>query len=76
VTVAPFVVAVALAGGVLSLVYLALGHLIPAPVQLRPVGRLVGLLSRAMRLERWRLSRGGPLPYAVAIAAGGLFVLL
>jgi prepilin peptidase CpaA len=75
-TVAPFVVAVALAGGVLSLVYLALGHLIPAPVQLRPVGRPVGLLSRAMRLERWRLSRGGPLPYAVAIAAGGLFVLL
>jgi prepilin peptidase CpaA len=74
--VAPFVAAVALAGGVLGLVYLAFGRLIPAAV-LRPSGgRPVGLLPRAWRLERWRLSRGGPLPYAVAIAAGGLFVIL
>lgn len=74
--VAPFVAAVALAGGVLALVYLALGRIIPAAVLRRSVGRPVGLLRRAWRLERWRLSRGGPLPYAVAIAAGGLFVLL
>jgi prepilin peptidase CpaA len=74
--VPPFVTAVALAGGVLSLVYLAVGRLIPAAVLRRSVGRPVGLLSRALRLERWRLSRGGPLPYAVAIAAGGLFVIL
>jgi prepilin peptidase CpaA len=75
-SVAPLVAAVALAGGVLGLVYLALGRLIPASV-LRPSGgRPVGLLPRAWRLERWRLSRGGPLPYAVAIAAGGLFVIL
>jgi len=74
--VPPFVAAVALAGGVLGLAYLALGRLIPAAVLRRPVARPIGLLPRAWRLERRRLSRGGPLPYAVAIAAGGLFVLL
>ncbi|HLB96548.1 MAG TPA: A24 family peptidase [Acetobacteraceae bacterium] len=85
VAVPPFVAAVALAGGVLGLVYLACGKLIPAmaprrptdhpPVD-RPINRPAGLLSRAWRLERRRLSRGGPLPYAVAIAAGGLFIFL
>jgi len=93
--VAPFITAVALAGGVLALVYLACGRLIPisilrrtigqTPVGQTPVGqtpigqsitRPAGLLSRAWRLERRRLSRGGPLPYAVAIAAGGLFIFL
>lgn len=74
--VPPFVAAVAIAGGVLSLVYLALGRLISASILRRSVARPVGLLSRAWRLERRRLSRGGPLPYAVAIAAGGLFVIL
>jgi prepilin peptidase CpaA len=34
------------------------------------------LLARALRVERWRIHRGGPLPYACAIAAGGLFILL
>jgi len=80
VAVPPFVAAVALAGGVLGLVYLACGRLIPAATPRRPtdrpIGRSVGLLSRAWRLERRRLSRGGPLPYAVAIAAGGLFIFL
>jgi prepilin peptidase CpaA len=88
--VAPFITAVALAGGVLALVYLVCGRLIPisilrrtigqTPVGQTPIGRSItrpaGLLSRAWRLERRRLSRGGPLPYAVAIAAGGLFIFL
>jgi prepilin peptidase CpaA len=34
------------------------------------------LLARALRVEQWRIRRGGPLPYACAIAAGGLFILL
>jgi prepilin peptidase CpaA len=100
VLVPPFVAAVAIAGGVLGLVYLACGRLIPAATPRRPVDRPpadrsssdrppsdrqsadrpiirpAGLLSRAWRAERRRLSRGGPLPYAVAIAAGGLFVFL
>ena len=79
--VPPLVAAVAIAGGLLSLAYLALGWLVRASAARRPVAspsivRPVGLFPRAMRLERWRLGRGGPLPYAVAIAAGGLFVLL
>lgn len=80
VAVPPFIAAVALVGGVLSLAYLALSRIIPRSVLRRPtigpMGRSVGLLSRAARMERWRLSRGGPLPYAIAIASGGLFVLL
>jgi hypothetical protein len=28
-----------------------------------------------LRAERWRISRGGPLPYACAIAFGFLFVV-
>jgi prepilin peptidase CpaA len=74
--VPPFVAAVALAGGVLALIYLALCRFIPRSVLRRSTGRPNGLLPRALRLERWRLSRRGPLPYAIAIAAGGLLVLL
>jgi prepilin peptidase CpaA len=74
--VPPFAVAVALAGGVLGLVYLALGRVIPARAGPSGIGRRMPLLSRALRIESWRLRRGGPLPYAIAIAAGGLFVLL
>ena len=76
VLVPPFVVAVALAGGVLSLFYLLLGRIIPVSAPRCPAVRPVGLLRRAWRLERRRLRRGGPLPYAIAIAAGGLFVIL
>lgn len=74
--VPPFAVAVALAGGVLSLIYLAIGRLMPRRAAPRLLGRPTALLARIARIETWRLRRGGPLPYAVAIAAGGLFVLL
>jgi prepilin peptidase CpaA len=74
--VPPFAVAVALAGGVLSLIYLAAGRLVPKQATPRLIGRQMALLSRIMWIESWRLRRGGPLPYAIAIAAGGLFVLL
>ena len=40
----------------------------PLPSGLRPNG----FLGRALRAERWRLSRGVALPYAVAIAIGSL----
>jgi prepilin peptidase CpaA len=43
--------------------------LAPIPPRQRP------LLPRALRAERWRISRGGPLPYACAIAFGFLFVV-
>ena len=65
-----FVTAVAIAGGVLALFYLAARRFAAAPASPRPDS----LFARAMRVERWRISRGGPMPYACAIAAGVLFV--
>jgi prepilin peptidase CpaA len=67
------IAAVALAGGALALPYLALRPLLR--------GRAVGerprhLLARVLRAERWRIGRGGPLPYGIAIAAGATWVLL
>lgn len=68
--------AIALAGGVLALIYLLARSLssdvIPPHV---PPARRQALLRRVWRAERWRLRRGGPLPYACAIAAGALFSL-
>jgi len=57
-----FIVATTFAGGLLGLAYMA-----------RP--RLV-LPGRVLAIEAWRLKRGGPLPYAVAIAVGAVLVLL
>ncbi len=65
-----FIAAVALAGGVLAVCYLAARSLMSTSWHQRPTG----LLARAVRVERWRISRGGPLPYACAVAAGVLFV--
>lgn len=56
----------AISGAVLGLIYLVARRRIPAPAPRRPAWRLM----RALRLEQWRLHRGGPLPYAVAIAFG------
>jgi prepilin peptidase CpaA len=71
-TVPAMIAAVALAGGLLSLAYLALRPLLPAPAASRPAS----LPRRALRAEAWRIRRGGPLPYAVAIALGAIFTLL
>ena len=64
-------VATSLSGGVLSMIYLATRRRLPGP----GAGRAGSLLARAMRAERWRLRRGGPLPYAVAIASGAFFAI-
>ena len=71
-SVLTFVAAVAVAGGLLALLYLAARHLARGPVQPRPNN----LLTRVMRVERCRIRRGGSLPYACAIAAGFLFVIV
>lgn len=63
---------IALAGGLLTLPYLACRGRIARPAAIRPSG----LLARALRAERFRLRRGGPLPYAIAIAIGTTFGLL
>jgi len=70
--VALFLAAMALAGGIHALVYLALRVILPRP---RYVAE-AGAFARVLRAEAWRISRGGPLPYVCAITAGFLFVML
>jgi prepilin peptidase CpaA len=60
------VVATAIAGGVLGVAYLLLS----------PRTSPILLLGRVAAIESWRIGRREPLPYGVAIAAGGAFVLL
>ncbi len=84
-----FLLAVALAGGVLAVLYLLLSGLLagrahPYPPPRHPThshgSRLLDqtrdLLSRILRIERWRIRHRGSLPYAAAIAAGALFTLM
>lgn len=70
--IATFVLAVAIAGGIVAVVYLALSLLVRRPLP----GRRRGLLRRLGKAEAWRISRRGPIPYAVAIAFGSLAVLI
>ena len=68
-----FIVAVTLTGGVLAVFYLLARRFVPAAC---PLPKPRTLLARALRAECWRIRRGGPLPYACAIAIGGLIILL
>lgn len=85
-----FLLAVALAGGVLALLYLALSMLLRRggagrrasefsalpPEGLRRGRGMMRFFQRLLRIERWRIRQRGSLPYAAAIAAGALFVLI
>ena len=68
-----FVIATAMAGGVLALLYLLLSRLLPAP-SAHPAAS--STLGRLARVEAWRIRRRGPLPYGVAISAGCVTILL
>ncbi|MDA9511447.1 pilus assembly protein CpaA [Bradyrhizobium sp. CCBAU 11386] len=61
----------ALAGGVLALMHLMM-RLLPYPA-LAPAGS--SLVRRIYAVERWRHLRHAPLPYGVAIASGGIWVI-
>ncbi|GAA0581851.1 hypothetical protein GCM10009416_20390 [Craurococcus roseus] len=67
-------VSTVMAGGALSLLYLSL-RLLPRPLPLPPQPH-AWRASRILSLERRRFNRRGPLPYAVAIAVGGIFTLM
>jgi len=67
-----FVLATAISGGLLAVVYIVLSR---NTRRLRGTKR-TSLLGRIAQVEFWRIRRRGPLPYGVAIAAGGAFVLL
>ena len=68
-----FVLATCLSGGVLALVYLLLGRLVAPP---GPRAASASLLQRIVRVERRRLQRRGPLPYATAIAFGACAAMI
>jgi prepilin peptidase CpaA len=77
------ILAVALAGGALAIAYLSLRAMLNtwravAPVQEKPrqQAERKNRLVRLMRIEFRRIRRGAPLPYASAICAGAIFVLL
>ncbi|WP_198370731.1 prepilin peptidase [Roseomonas rosulenta] len=70
-SVPALLLATALAGGLLAGLHMMLrrrlGAFAPAPSR--------GRLPRILRCEAWRIRRGAPLPYGVAIAAGTVFVM-
>lgn len=66
-----YVLAVAIAGGILAVLYWALSNVVPRP----HAGQRTGFLARLAKAEMWRLHRRGPLPYAVAISAGALVMI-
>ncbi|MBR0652315.1 prepilin peptidase [Roseomonas terrae] len=66
-----FVVTTVFAGGILGVAYILARYVVPET-------RVVAggsLVRRVLAVEAWRVRRRGPLPYAVAIAIGGIFVL-
>jgi prepilin peptidase CpaA len=74
--VATFTIAMSLGGAAHAIIYMvARGMVTPPPPLPAHDHRRRSLLERAMRAERWRISRGGPLPYACAIAFGFVFVV-
>ncbi len=72
-----FIVATSIAGSLCAALYLAAGRMARAARKpaLAQIPRQTSLLARAVRAELRRMRRGGPLPYACAIAAGFLFIL-
>lgn len=67
-----FLQATLLCGGALGLAYMAASRLLSVSM---PAAADAAPLRRIARAEARRLRRGGPLPYAVAIAAGGILAL-
>ena len=72
-----FAIAMSLGGAVHAIAYILARRVVtPPPPLINDRPRALSLVPRALRAERWRISRGGPLPYACAIAFGFLFVIL
>ncbi|MDE1905535.1 MAG: prepilin peptidase [Rhodospirillales bacterium] len=67
-----FLVDVLLLGGALAILYLLLSLAVRKPA----ASRAGSHFQRFVRVERWRIKRRAPLPYACAIAGGTFAVLL
>ncbi len=68
-------VMVSLSGGLVGMIYLVARELLRRH-PLAPGARPHALLARVLRAERWRMQRGGPVPYATAIALGAAFIIV
>ena len=72
-----FFLDVVVLGGLLAAIYLALRLFVRKPRALAAGRGHAGAFgARVLRAEAWRISRGAPLPYACAIAAGALLAVL
>ncbi len=71
-----FIFVTAMAGGVLALIHLVGRRLVRNRPPRAPPPRGSSLLRRIVSIEIWRLARHGSLPYGVAIACGGIWVIL
>lgn len=74
-SVPELILTTAIAGGMLALLYLALGAAITRLLPGRAAPRPSGLLERIWRIERRRIRRRLSLPYACAIGTGVLLTL-
>jgi prepilin peptidase CpaA len=71
-----FIFSTTMAGGMLALLHLVLRRSVRGTKPWPPPCRGTALPRRMVCAERWRIARHGSLPYAVAIACGGLWVIL
>lgn len=76
VNVGHFVLATALAGGVLGVAHLLGRFAVRGYRPPKPLPHGANFFHRIWRAEIWRLARHGSLPYGVAIAFGGWWTLI
>jgi prepilin peptidase CpaA len=70
-----FLIVTMMAGGVLALLYLILRWTLGKRLPSAPPARGTSLWHRILAAEHWRIARHGSLPYGVAIACGGIWVI-
>ena len=75
-SISHFVFITVMAGGVLGLLHLLARWILHGSPPSAPPPRGTFLLRRVFRTERWRIARHGSLPYGVAIACGGIWVII
>jgi prepilin peptidase CpaA len=71
-----FIFITVIAGGVLAALHLLARRVLRGRPPSAPPPRGASLLRRVFRAERWRIARHGSLPYGVAIACGGIWIIL
>jgi prepilin peptidase CpaA len=71
-----FVFVTVMAGGILAMIHLFVRWALRGRPPVAPPPRGSALLRRVCSTERWRIARHGSLPYGVAIACGGIWVII